>query len=156
MPGWIYEIYEPEQLDSPLENELIEIWDKALRVSHAFFSDCDAEIRFKKPRVRADLHRLILICARIGNEIKGFAGIADKELKMLYTHPDWQGRGIGRSLVEHAIEKYRIKYVDVYEQNTQAVGFYEHIGFVCYETSSKPDSKGKVLPILRMELLEEQ
>lgn len=148
------EIDEPGKPDEALTNEMLEIWDRAIRASHDFFSNCNAAIRAKKPRVREDLQRLILICARRDGELEGFAAIEEEELKMLYVHPDRQGQGTGRSLVEYAKRKYRIRYVDVYAQNEQAVAFYKHMNFVCYERTSKPNVDGDPLAVLRMRLEE--
>ena len=148
-----YEIRELAQLDTASENEILEIWEKALKASHDFFSDCDTEIRIKKTRVREDLHQLALVCVYVDNEMKGFAGISGDELKMLYVHPEWQGKGIGRSLTTYSKQNYKIRYLDVYAQNKQAVGFYERMNFTCYEKTSKPDAAGKSLPVLHMKMV---
>ena len=59
----------------------------------------------------------------------GFQGVAEGNLEMLFIHPDHRGKGIGKALLKHAIQKLRITKVDVNEQNVQALGFYEHAGF---------------------------
>lgn len=48
---------------------------------------------------------------------------------MLFLKPASRGKGIGKILLKHAIEKQNIKKVDVNEQNLQAIGFYGHLGF---------------------------
>ena len=146
------EIHELGQLNTASENEILMIWEEALRISHDFFNDCDREISIKKPRVREDLHQLVVICAYVENEIKGFAGVLGNELKMLYVHPKWQGQGIGRSLLSYSKQNFKIQYVDVYEQNKQAVDFYERMGFTCYGKTSKRDTTGKHLNVLRMKI----
>ena len=59
--------------------------------------------------------------------------------------------GIGRRLLEYGAEHYGIREVTVNEQNPQAAGFYERLGF---RTSGRDatDPSGKPYPILHMEL----
>jgi putative acetyltransferase len=147
-----YEIRELAQLDTASENELVEVLENSLRASHGFFSDRDAEIRAKTTRARADLHRLVLVCAYVNGKIRGFSGISGEELKMLYVHPEWQGGGMGRSLIRYSLQNYPVRYVDVYERNEQAVGFYRRMGFACRGKTVRLDGKGRPLPVLRMEL----
>jgi putative acetyltransferase len=84
-------------------------------------------------------------------EIAGFMGIADNNLEMLFINPVSRGKGIGRELLIYAIEQQRVKRVDVNEQNSQAIGFYKHMGFHVVNRSEF-DGAGKPYPILHMEL----
>jgi putative acetyltransferase len=70
---------------------------------------------------------------------------------MLFVHPDHRGRGVGRTLAGHAIAA-GARTVDVNEQNAQAVGFYERLGFVVVGRSER-DADGKPFPILHMALV---
>ncbi len=54
-------------------------------------------------------------------------------------------------LVEYALQHMKVTKVDVNEQNEQAVGFYEHVGFKTV-SRSELDSLGMPYPILHMEL----
>ncbi|ROS69598.1 acetyltransferase (GNAT) family protein [Vibrio crassostreae] len=54
-------------------------------------------------------------------------------------------------LLQHAIEQLAATKVDVNEQNPQAVGFYQHMGFKI-ESRSPLDDMGKPFPILHMTL----
>ena len=54
-------------------------------------------------------------------------------LKQLYVLPDLQGRGIGGMLLDEVIESFpeaRAIRLEVEEQNTRAIAFYEANGFV--------------------------
>ncbi len=51
----------------------------------------------------------------------------------LFTHPDHQGRGHGRALVEHARERYDPVFVEVFAANEKAIRFYRRCGFVDHE-----------------------
>lgn len=57
--------------------------------------------------------------------------------------------GIGRWLLEYVAEHYGIREVTVNEQNPQAVGFYEHMGFVTYKRTDR-DEQGGPYPLLYM------
>ena len=54
-------------------------------------------------------------------------------------------------LVNYAIHQCGVNKVDVNEQNGQAVGFYQHMGFVTV-SRSELDALGKPYPILSMQL----
>jgi putative acetyltransferase len=68
---------------------------------------------------------------------------------MLFVHPKEMRKGIGKSLVDYAIDELKIKKIDVNEQNKNALKFYEKCGFIVYEKTDK-DSEGKNYPILKM------
>ncbi len=57
------------------------------------------------------------------------------EIERIYLRQTFQGRGLGRVLLEKALEIARQKgkryaWLGVWEKNTQAIGFYERMGFV--------------------------
>ncbi len=49
----------------------------------------------------------------------------------LYVHPDAQGKGVGKALLEKVLELYKEHpvYLDVVTYNQKAKGFYKHMGF---------------------------
>ena len=55
-------------------------------------------------------------------------GIDGRKLEMLFVAPEERGRGL-RKLLEYGITEYGVKELTVNEQNPQAKGFYEHMGF---------------------------
>ena len=72
-------------------------------------------------------------------------GIDGRKLEMLFLAPE------GRMLLEYGITEYGVKELTVNEQNPQAKGFYEHMGFRVRERS-EIDEQGNPYPILFMEL----
>ena len=70
-------------------------------------------------------------------------------LQDLFAAPDLRGRGVGRALLAHAVEHAGVRTLDVNEQNPQAVGFYEHEGFVVAGRSPVDDA-GRPFPLLHM------
>lgn len=63
------------------------------------------------------------------NEIKGFISIIEGYIGALFVDINSQGKGIGRSLIEHTKAIYENLILSVYKKNDQAVGFYKKVGF---------------------------
>ncbi|WP_317233052.1 MULTISPECIES: GNAT family N-acetyltransferase [Pontibacter] len=107
---------------------------------------------FKSLILNEYLHAVTLFCIRDEqNKIAGFSGTAEGKVEMLFIDPIYRGKGVGKALLQHAIEVLGCTKVDVNEQNEQAVGFYKHAGFKVV-SRSETDSMGKPFPILSMEL----
>ena len=138
-------------IDKSEYQEVVEVWEASVRATHHFLKEED--IRFFRPLILDQyLDAVELRCVRdeSGN-IMGFSGVAEQNLEMLFIHPDHFGQGLGKRLLENAIEEFAITHVDVNEENQQAVGFYEKQGFKVFSRSEK-DPTGKPYPILHMEL----
>ena len=87
-------------------------------------------------------------------QIAGFCGVHDGNIEMLFIAPEARGSGVGRLLVAYAINRQGARRVDVNEQNAQALGFYQHLGFGV--TGRSPlDGQGKPYPLLHMALAAE-
>ena len=56
-------------------------------------------------------------------------GLSDELIEMLFVHPEEQGKGYGKQLIEFAIYHKHIFKVDVNEQNEKATSFYLNRGF---------------------------
>ena len=78
-------------------------------------------------------------------EIVAFMSLLDNMIGALFTHPDQQGKGHGRALVEHARGRFDPVLVEVAEANKKAIGFYRSCGFVDHERSI---DEGSGLPLL--------
>lgn len=130
---------------------IVDVWEASVRATHEFLPERD--ILFFKPlilnnyldavqlRVMRDEHQRIV----------GFVGAADQCLEMLFLHPAVIGKGLGKKLVDFAINEWGIRKVDVNEQNGQAVSFYKRLGFR-QVGRSELDALGKPYPILHLEL----
>lgn len=130
--------------------ELIEIWELSVRATHDFLpEDYLQEIKSLLPSILPHVP-LYLFCDKSGT-IKGFAGVAGQKIEMLFIHPGIRGQGIGRKLTEYCIQELGAYKVDVNEQNEQAVGFYQKMGFRVMNRQ-KLDSMGRPFPILEMQL----
>ncbi|MBW5799901.1 acetyltransferase [Halomonas elongata] len=130
---------------------LIEIWEASVRATHDFLAEED--LQELKPLILEQYFDAVdLRCARSGDgEILGFCGVHDGNIEMLFISPDARGKGVGAMLADHAIKEQGATKVDVNEQNEQALGFYQHIGFSV--TGYSPvDGQGKPYPLLHMAL----
>lgn len=83
------------------------------------------------------------------NEIIAFMGIEKERLEMLFLASTERGKGVGKQLIQYGIRNYGIREVTVNEQNPQAVGFYEHLGFETYKRTDH-DEEGNPYPLLYM------
>lgn len=130
--------------------EMADLWEASVRATHHFLKEPD--IAFFKPLLSGYFEAVELACVRDENgRMLGFSGIAAGKLEILFVHPDSMGKGIGKALLQHAIEHGKVTKVDVNEDNPQAVGFYEHSGFRTM-SRSELDGMGKPFPILHMAL----
>src|SRR5690606_14953165 len=109
--------------------EIVEVWEASVRATHHFIPE--AYIQQIKPLLLDQYLGMVdLRCIRNEmHQIIGFSGIADGKIEMLFVHPDWFGKGAGKSLVQHAIHSQHATQVDGNEQNEQAVAFYKRMGF---------------------------
>ncbi|QEF97939.1 putative N-acetyltransferase YjaB [Stieleria maiorica] len=132
---------------------LIEIWEASVRATHDFLQEGDIE-RLRPMILDQYFDAVDLRCAKSdAGEIRGFCGVHEGNIEMLFVAPQGRGSGIGRLLTEHAIEQQGAARVDVNEQNEQAVGFYKRMGFRV--TGRSPlDGQGKPYPLLHMTLSE--
>ena len=145
------DIYELNKRDEDSIDKLYIVWEKSVRATHLFLSENDI-VNIAKYVKQALIVIKHLIVVSINNEFVGFMGIDDRKLEMLFLDPDAIGNGIGRKLIEYGISNYNINEVSVNEQNTNAYGFYEHMGFRVYNRSEY-DELGNNFPILYMKLL---
>ena len=140
------ELYYPGEKDF---DEITVLWEASVRATHTFLSEED--ITFFKPLIRNEyLKNVDLICTKDKNgNISGFMGISGSHLEMLFINPASRGSGIGKALLTHAIQNLGVQFVDVNEQNEQAVGFYFHMGFELI-SRDELDGTGKPYPILHL------
>ena len=136
---------------SLLVEQLLDVWEKSVRATHLFLSGEEIEeIKKFVPTALTAVPHLIVEMDTEGTPV-AFMGIDDRKLEMLFIAPKERGKGLGRKLMEHGIEKYSVKELVVNEQNPQARGFYEHMGFQVRERSEL-DEQGNPYPVLFMEI----
>lgn len=102
------------------------------------------------PQALKEIKHLIVVKNEKNNLI-GFMGIENTKLEMLFIKDSERGKGIGKKLLQYGIEKYNINELTVNEQNPNAQGLYEHMGFKTYKRT-KLDEQSNTYSILYMRL----
>ena len=90
-----------------------------------------------------------LVVVSWGGSFVAFMGVTGRRLEMLFIHPDFMKKGLGRKLVEIAIACFSASELTVNEQNPEAIGFYRHMGFTTYKRTEL-DEEGNPYPLLYM------
>jgi putative acetyltransferase len=128
---------------------IIELWEHSVRATHHFLpEDYLEEIKTLLPDILP--HVKLYVWREDNKIIKGFAGVVDQKMEMLFIHPDSIGRGLGRQFAMFCIHALKIDKVDVNEQNQLAVSFYEKMGYRLIGRQES-DSRGRPFPILQMQ-----
>lgn len=80
-----------------------------------------------------------------------FMGIDGRKLEMLFVSDKERGRGFGKALLGYGMDAYGVNELAVNEQNPQAKGFYERMGFRVFKRTDC-DEQGNPYPLLYMKL----
>ena len=140
-------LYEVPDRSQPLLEVLLQIRERSVRATHLFLSDAEVNrIKEYVPRAFEGVEHLIVAEAE---KPVAFMGTQNGRLEMLFVAPEERGRGIGRQLLQYGVESYGVFEVTVNEQNPQAVGFYERMGFETYKRTDT-DEEGAPYPLLYM------
>lgn len=138
-------LYEVPDRSQPLLEVLLRIRERSVRATHLFLSDAEVNrIKEYVPRAFEGVEHLIVAEAE---KPVAFMGTQNGRLEMLFVAPEERGRGIGRQLLQYGVESYGVFEVTVNEQNPQAVGFYERMGFETYKRTDT-DEEGAPYPLL--------
>lgn len=126
----------------------IEIWKSSVLATHDFLSKKDfLELEVQLTNYLPKLKDFLVYEDSKG--IRGFLKVNDRNIDMLFIEDEARGKGIGRKLIEYSIENLDVVTLDVNEDNGQALGFYEYMGFEVI-SRSETDDQGRAYPILHM------
>lgn len=132
-----------------LIDQLVKVWRGSVKETHLFLSDEEIDrIQAYIPQALTDIPHLI-IAENDGGVPVAFMGVDGQKLEMLFIAPGERGHGLGKRLMEYGIGEYMVNELGVNEQNPQAKGFYEHMGFRVYKRT-ETDEQGMPYPILYM------
>ncbi len=142
---------EKDNRDSKLINALLDVWQASVRASHHFLTEAD--IRTLTPQAEEALLQIETLWI-VEDDLRpvGFMGVQEHKIEMLFLHPDYFRKGVGKELVQRAFRELAVEYVDVNEQNPDAARFYERMGFHTFRRDDT-DDQGNPFPILRMKRL---
>ena len=142
-------LVENPRRDPDLIARLLSVWERSVKATHTFLSG--EEIAQIKPYVPQALEQVphLIVLEDEGGAPAAFMGIGEQKLEMLFLSPEARGKGHGKRLLQYGIERYAVQEVTVNEQNPQAIGFYEHMGFQTYRRTER-DEQGGPYPLLYM------
>ena len=144
-------IIEVKERTDNLINQLLEVWEDSVKETHTFLSNEEIEnIKKYVPQALSSISNLIIGIDENENPI-AFMGIEENKLEMLFIKSSERRKGIGKQLLNYGIENYSVNDLAVNEDNLQAKGFYEHMGFKVYKRNEL-DEQGNHYPILYMKL----
>ena len=125
--------------------QLTAVWEASVKATHTFLSAGEREqIKGCVPQALAQVPCLLAAWAAPDKPV-GFLGIAGDSLEMLFLAPEARGKGLGKRLLRTAVEDYGVTRLTVNQQNPQAVGFYQHLGFRVTHTTPL-DEQGRPYP----------
>lgn len=142
-------LYEVTQREPQLICQLTTIWEDSVRATHLFLSEAEIQtIKAYVPHALTGVSHL-LVAEKMPGQPVAFMGLEGPRLEMLFLSPVERGAGLGRQLLEYGILHYDLQELTVNEQNPQAVGFYQHMGFETYRRTDC-DEQGGPYPLLYM------
>lgn len=144
-------IFNVEDRTEALIYKLCDVWENSVIATHLFLSD--DEIKKISEYIPAALKGIahLIVATNDEDEPIAFMGIEERKLEMLFISPVERGKGLGKQLIQYGVKKYAVNELGVNEQNPQAKGFYEHMGFHVYKRTDT-DEQGNPYPILYMRL----
>ncbi|OUQ62477.1 GNAT family N-acetyltransferase [Eubacterium sp. An11] len=142
-------IVEVKERTPDLIRHLLEVWDNSVRATHLFLSDSEIQsIKKYVPQALNEVLHLLIAEDESGRPV-AFMGVEAGSLEMLFIAPEERGKGLGKRLIQYGIKNYSVEKLTVNEQNPQAKGFYEHMGFQVYKRTDL-DEQGNPYPLLYM------
>lgn len=99
---------------------LIYLWERSVEATHHFLLQEDFD--FYKTIVPNYFPNIKLFVYEEEESIKGFMGVSDDEIELLFVDPQYIGQGIGKQLLKYAIDELKLKKVDVNEHNDDDLG----------------------------------
>lgn len=135
--------------ESGVVSSLLCVWESSVKATHLFLTESEIEkIKQYVPQALREIPHLIVAENESGVPV-AFAGINGQKLEMLFVSAENRGRGIGKRVLLYVMDTYAVNELTVNEQNPQAIGFYEYMGFRVY-SRSETDEQGNPYPILYM------
>ena len=108
---------------------VVSVWRAATALAHPFLAD--AFVTQEADNLRnIYVHIAETWVLEEDGEPVGFIALIGDEIAGLFLQPSCHGRGLGRALVDHAVDLRGPLRVEVFERNAIGRRFYERYGFV--------------------------
>ena len=143
------QIVEVKERTERLIRQLLQVWERSVRATHDFLPEEETgAIGQYVPQALRGVEHLVIAKGKNGRPA-AFMGIEGQTLAMLLLAPEEKGKGMGKRLLQYGAAVYGVDRLTVKEQNAQAGGFYEHLGFEVYKRSEQGEQGGPY-PILHL------
>ena len=127
----------------------LEIWRRAVDATHDFLSADDRQAI--EDMVSDFLPQAPLWLAVDENDHPWALMLLDQgHMEALFVDPARRGTGLGSALLRHALTLHPRLSTDVNEQNPQALGFYQKMGFQPTGRSAL-DGQGRPYPLIHLQ-----
>ena len=128
---------------------VLEIWRRAVDATHDFLSADDRQAI--EDMVSDFLPQAPLWLAVDENDHPWALMLLDQgHMEALFVDPARRGTGLGSALLRHALTLHPRLSTDVNEQNPQALGFYQKMGFQPTGRSAL-DGQGRPYPLIHLQ-----
>ncbi|MBE9242786.1 GNAT family N-acetyltransferase [Synechocystis salina] len=126
---------------------LLTVWYRAAAIAHCFLPANYFQ------QERSDIVDLYLPMAETWvyehqGEVVGFISLLGQTVGGFFVDPEMQDKGVGRSLMDHAVQLRGALNVEVFEQNEIGRRFYSRYGFVPV-SSSHHNATGQPLILMK-------
>ncbi|MGW5413174.1 GNAT family N-acetyltransferase [Actinomadura geliboluensis] len=142
--GLIIRPYRPSD-----EDAVMDLWSRASKLAHPFVEGEGEGERARKVREVYLREAENWVAEDASGAVIGLLGLLGDEIGGLFVHPDAQGHGTGRALVEHAAALRGEVRLEVFEANAKARGFYERMGFEERDRKPEADTGHPVVVMVR-------
>lgn len=118
-------------------NTIMNIWLSANISAHNFIQEEYWHNHFEDVRTAISSAEVYVFEDGV---IKGFVGLAENYIAGIFMKEEFQSKGIGGKLI-HFLQSFKSELVlNVYEQNKNAVRFYEKQGFQIYQRNIEKET----------------
>lgn len=127
---------------------LLEVWYDASQIAHSFLTS-----EFFEQEREKIIHDYLPVAEtwvfEEGSRVIGFISMIGDEVGAIFVSPEHQGKGVGRSLMDHAGRSRDHLEVEVFEANAIGRSFYTACGFEVIEKHVQAETGH---PVLRLRL----
>lgn len=127
---------------------VVEIWAATVDATHDFLTPEDRAAIGREVEAFLPYASMTLAVDDRDRAI-GFMLIDNGHMEALFIDPAHRGAGVGAIMIDYALAVHPTLSTDVNEQNGQAVGFYEHMGFERTGWSAT-DGQGRPYPLIHL------
>ena len=119
-------------------------WENASKIAHPFLDEAFMEQeRYNVPNMY--LPNADTWVAEVDNTVVGFIALIGNEVGAIFVEPNFQGTGLGKSLMDKAKELHGALEVEVFKENHIGRKFYSAYGFKHLEEKTHEQTGNKLL-----------